>query len=88
MLGVYVNDDTYSKISWYTATNTQIGEGVKNPDGTTTYDVVTTITNTITPEEAATAPLYVYGNNEAKRDNTDMLDIVFFYAPLAVPLRI
>lgn len=81
VLGVYVNDDTYSKISWYTATNTQIGEGVKNPDGTTTYDVVTTITNTITPEEAATAPLYVYGNNEAKRDNTDMLDIVFFYAP-------
>lgn len=81
VLGVYINDDTYSKISWYTASKTVIGEGVKNADGTTTYDVTTTITNTITPEEAYSAPLYVYGNNEAKRDNSDMLDIVFFYAP-------
>lgn len=81
VLGVYINDDTYSKISWYAASKTTIGEGVKNPDGTTAYDVTTTLTNTITPEEAASAPLYVYGNNSAKRDSTDMLDIVFFYAP-------
>lgn len=81
VLGVYFNDDTYSKISWYASASTVVGEGVKNPDGTTTYDVTTTLTNTITPEEAASAPTYVYGNNGDKREASDMLDFVFFYAP-------
>lgn len=81
VLGVYLNDDTYSKISWYASCYTQIGEGVKNEDGTTTYDVTTTLTNTITPNEAATAPKYVYGGNELKRDNSDMLNFVYFVAP-------
>ena len=80
-LGVYFNDDTYSKISWYTSSSTTIGEGVRNADGTTTYDVVTTLTNNITPEEAATAPLYIYGGNQDKRDNSDMINFVFFFAP-------
>ena len=81
VLGVYFNDDTYSKMSWYAAAKTQIGEGVKNADGTTTYDVVTTLTNTITPQEAMSAPAYVYGGNPDKRSTSDMLDFVFFYAP-------
>ena len=81
VLGVYINDDTYSKISWYASSSTVVGEGVKNADGTTTYDVTTTLTNTITPEEAASAPTYISGTNGAKRDVSDMLDFVFFYAP-------
>ena len=81
VLGVYLNDDTYSKISWYASCYTTVGEGVKNADGTTTYDVTTTLVNTITPEEAATAPKYVYGGNEEKRDNSDMLNYVYFVAP-------
>ena len=81
ILGVYLNDDTYSKISWYASCYTTVGEGVKNADGTTTYDVTTTLVNTITPEEAATAPKYVYGGNEEKRDNSDMLNYVYFVAP-------
>lgn len=81
VLGVYLNDDTYSKISWYASCYTTVGEGVKNADGTTTYDVTTTLVNTITPEEAATAPKYIYGGNEAKRDNSDMLNYVYFVAP-------
>ena len=81
VLGVYLNDDTYSKISWYASSSTVVGEGVKNADGTTTYDVTTTLTNTITPEEAASAPAYISGTNGAKRDVSDMLDFVFFYAP-------
>lgn len=81
VLGVYLNDDTYSKISWYASCYTTVGEGVKNADGTTTYDVTTTLLNTITPEEAATAPKYIYGGNEEKRDNSDMLNYVYFVAP-------
>lgn len=81
VLGVYLNDDTYSKISWYASVKTVVGEGVQNADGTTTYSVTTTITNNITQEEAESAPQYVYGGNADKRDNSDMLDFVFFYAP-------
>lgn len=81
VLGVYLNDDTYSKISWYASCYTTVSEGAKNADGTTTYDVTTTLLNTITPEEAATAPKYIYGGNEEKRDNSDMLNYVYFVAP-------
>lgn len=80
-LGVYLSDDTYSKISWYAQCYTTVGEGVKNEDGTTTYDVTTVLTNTITPEEAAAAPLYIYGGNQNKRDNSDMLDFVYLVGP-------
>ena len=81
VLGVYLNDDTYSKLSWYAACSTAVGEGVRNDDGTTTYDVTTTLTNTMTPEEAAEAPIYIYGGNDDKRERSDMLNHVFFFAP-------
>lgn len=81
VLGVYLNDDSYSKLSWYTQAGTTIDGGTKNADGTTTYNVTTTLTNTITPEEAASAPIYVYGGNADKRNNSDMLHFVYFIAP-------
>lgn len=81
-LGVYLSDDTFSKISWYAQCYTTVGEGVKNADGTTTYDVTTVLANTITPEEAAAAPLYIYGGNPDKRDNSDMLDFVYLVGPV------
>lgn len=80
-LGVYINDDTISKISWYASVQTQIGEGVQNADGTTTYNVTTTLTNTIDNATAASAPEYISGGNSNKRDVSDMLDYVYFYAP-------
>lgn len=81
VLGVYVNDSTVSKISWYASCYTQIGEGVANEDGTTTYDVTTVLTNTITNDEVARAPRYVTGYAADKRDASDMLDYVYFFAP-------
>ncbi len=81
VLGVYLNDDTISKISWYTSAKTDLGEGTKNADGTTTYDVTTMVTNTITSAEAAEAPRYISGGNENKRNVSDMLDYVYLYAP-------
>lgn len=81
VLGVYLCDDTYSKISWYASVQTEIGEGVVNEDGTTTYSVTTTITNTLTEEIAEDAPTYVTGGNSLKRSTTDMLDFVYLYAP-------
>ncbi len=81
VLGVYVSDDTWSKISWYLSLNTLIGKPVKNADGTTSYTVTTAIENHLTPTEAETLPTYVAGSNWRKRSPGDMLDWVFFYAP-------
>lgn len=82
VLGFYINDDTYSKISWYASTSTTVGEGVKNADGTTTYDVTSTLTNTITPEISWSAPRYVIGTSGEKRDPSDMIMYLFLFAPV------
>lgn len=80
-LGVYLNDATWSKIDWYASCYTKIGEGVKNADGTTSYQVSTTLVNTLTPETAASAPRYVTGVNPNKRDVSEMLTYVYLFAP-------
>lgn len=81
VLGTYTNDYTWSKMDWYLNMNTQVGEGVKNADGSTSYQVTTTVTNAMTPEEAAAAPLYVYGGNPDKRSQGDMLTHLYLLAP-------
>lgn len=80
-VGIYLNDATWSKISWYLSVDTQIGEGTHNADGTTTYHVTTTLKNNLSPNEASTLVEYITGYNPSKRDVTDMLDIVYIFAP-------
>lgn len=80
-LGVYVNDNTWAKICWYLGISTQIGEGTPNVDGSTTYQVTTTLSNKFTSDIAASAPAYVYGYNTDKCSKTDMISGVYLYAP-------
>lgn len=81
-LGVYLNDDTWSKVSWYVATDTTIGAPSANGDGTVAFPVTTTVTNTMGEGEADSLPRAVTGYNSAKRDRSDILDYVFLYAPV------
>jgi hypothetical protein len=81
VLGVYLNDQTWSKIDWYLNVTNQIGTAEKNADGSTSYTVTTTLTNMLTPEEAATLPAYVAGYNTTKRSSDDMVTDVWLYAP-------
>lgn len=81
VLGVYANDYTWSKISWYLNIWADIDEGVKNEDGTTTYHVQAHYHNNLTDEEAMAAPEYVYGSNPLKVDRGDMVDGVLIVAP-------
>lgn len=81
VLGTYTNDYTWSKMDWYLNMNTQVGEGVKNADGSVSYPVTTTVTNAMTEEEAAAAPYYVYGGNPDKRSQGDMLTHLYLLAP-------
>lgn len=80
-LGVYFDDATWSKISWYLSAYTQIGEGASNDDGSVSYTVTTTMTNTMTPDEAAAAPEYISGYNPQKDEKSDMLTYVYLFAP-------
>lgn len=80
-LGVYVNDNTWAKKSWYLSIATQIGESTLNADGTKSYQVTTTLTNHITNEEAQSAPGYISGYNPDKETAATMIDEVYLYAP-------
>lgn len=80
-LGVFFNDDTYSKISWYLSTKTTIDSVKKNADGTSTYKVSTYVKNNMTQSEAESLPKYVYGGNKYKRNKSDMLLRTYLMAP-------
>lgn len=81
VLGVYLGDDTWAKLQWCNNTQTVIGAGTKNADGSTPYPVTTTATNTITADEAASAPGYVIGYSPARRFDGDLVTRVMLVAP-------
>lgn len=81
VLGVYINDQTWSKISWYLDAKTKIGKPQTNADGSTSYQVTTTLTNTLNEEEMKGIPNYVWGFNKRKRAHDDMLNCIYLFAP-------
>lgn len=81
-LGIYAEDNTWAKISWYLDIWGDIDDGVRNEDGTTTYNVTAHFRNNMSPEDALEAPVYVYGSHPKKRSRGDMIDTVYLMAPL------
>lgn len=78
-VGVFMSIYTSSKLGWYLDADTRITNRAANADGTTTYTLTTTFTNTSTKQELANAgdyiaPVYynVVGN---------MVPFVTLYAP-------
>lgn len=88
VVGIYFNDNTWAKICWYLQVQTSINGATKNADGTTTYNLSTTLTNTITADQAAAAPWYITGYNPDKPDVSAMLETCFFFAPAGGSLSI
>jgi hypothetical protein len=83
-LGVYFNDDTWSKMDWYLKANTEVSDPVTNADGSRTYQVTTTLYNMVDTANADSAedlPAYVYGSNPLRTQNGDMITTVFIYCP-------
>lgn len=81
VLGVYVNDQTWSKISWYLTTDTTIKKEIHNSDNSYSYEIETILQNNITEADMAKMPRYVYGTNKRKRSPDDMLVSVYLFAP-------
>ena len=76
--GVYFNNLSFSKLDWYLNADTQIGQGIKNGDGTCSYRITVTLTNIMTQEEAGKLPDYVAaGAPDAARDDERLNVSVF-----------
>ena len=76
--GVYFNNLSFSKLDWYLNADTQIGQGVKNGDGTCSYHITVTLTNIMTQEEAGKLPDYVAASApDAARDD-ERLNVSLF----------
>lgn len=84
-LGVYLATTLSFKGYWYIQANTNVGEGRKNADGSYSYSVTTTITNTLTPELAAELPVLVTSYDDyarsKQRSTADMILDLYLFAP-------
>ena len=76
--GVYFNNLSFSKLDWYLNADTQVGQGIKNGDGTCSYRITVTLTNIMTQEEAGKLPDYVAASApDAARDD-ERLNVSLF----------
>lgn len=76
--GVYFNNLSFSKLDWYLNADTQIGQGVKNGNGTCSYRITVTLKNVMTQEEAGKLPDYVAASApDAARDD-ERLNVSLF----------
>lgn len=76
--GVYFNNLSFSKLDWYLNADTQIGQGIKNGDGTYSYRITVTLKNIMTQEEAGKLPDYVAASaRDAARDD-ERLNVSLF----------
>lgn len=78
--GVYVNNYSYSKLDWYLDLNVEKSSGIKSGDGSVTYSMKVTLTNTMTEEEAQNLPAYVQAHNSRLQPSEELLRL-YLYAP-------
>mgnify|MGYP002730324310 CR=1 FL=1 len=76
--GVYFNNLSFSKLDWYLNADTQIGQGVKNGDGTCSYRITVTLTNIMPQEEAGKLPDYVAASAPGAARDDERLNVSVF----------
>jgi hypothetical protein len=82
VLGVYLNDETWGKMGWYIKLDTQVGVATKNADGSSSYEVTTTLSNMSTSGDIARSGTYITGSDTAlKRGTSDLVTRIYLYAP-------
>ena len=60
-IGIYMNEQNASKLGWYLQRSSTITRTACNADGSQTYHVTFSITNTLTSDEMASATTYILG---------------------------
>lgn len=85
--GVYINDRSISKASYYLSVKTDMAPGVKNPDGSTSYDVTATFRHNMDRDLLYSGlPEYIQVNFNksqagANRSLADLYEAMFLVAP-------
>ena len=74
--GVYFNCTVPSKMGWFLVMDTQMGECMTNDDGSYTYPITVTFTNTISAEELKAAGSYILGGKGGVLTGS-----AYFFAP-------
>ncbi|MEI3377501.1 MAG: DUF4012 domain-containing protein [Coriobacteriales bacterium] len=85
-LGVYLATTVASKGNWYVNSDTTVSGETKNADGSTSYSVTTTITNTLSPDDAVNLPAILTTPDQYAVDKVrskgDMILDVYLFAPM------
>lgn len=79
--GIYVNNFSYSKLDWYLTLDTSVSDGIVHDDGTTTYRVTVSLTNTLTDELAEALPTYAGATSSLAYEKGDEMLRLYLYAP-------
>lgn len=74
-LGIYASAGRAGKMYFYLTSEVQVGKGVKNSDGSITYDVEVTYDDTLTREEAASLTPYMVNGMQ---DYDGAMDVVIY----------
>lgn len=86
-VGIYLNEQNPSKMGWYITRQGEVTKTADNTNGTTTYHVKYTLTNTLTTQEANTATDYILGGVQAGEGGKPVapsgtsVQRMLFYAP-------
>lgn len=75
--GVYFSTPDPSKMGWFLNVDTEVSDGVKNDDGTISYQVKTIFNNVIEYAEIAQASGYILGTNQGSIEG-----YIYFVAPV------
>lgn len=79
-VGVFFNLWIGSKLGWYLDLNNEILSTTTNADGTVSYEVKTTFTNTVKQQEVYDGGPYIMGKLEGYQSG-DMIPQIYLYAP-------
>ena len=85
-IGIYMNEQNASKLGWYLQRSSTITRTACNADGSQTYHVTFSITNTLTSDEMASATTYILGGaqpgvNGIVAPSGTSAQRMLFYAP-------
>lgn len=78
-VGVYLNEQSPSKMGWYVRRSTRVEDRGIGADGDRTYHVEYTLDNTMTPREASELTWYVTGNIPSNAGKA--IEKILFYPP-------
>lgn len=80
-IGIYLNEQNPSKLGWYIHRQTQVTRTACNGDGSQTYHVSFSMTNTIPQEDLYNYTWYLYGGNTEIGYAGQAVERMLFYAP-------